>query len=77
MIQKNEKRNEHHKARGWKRKDGLEKKQNQAYQKWKLWHKEDKKLAQHHPASKWQKKKLNLGSLAPKSLLLTTTIYCF
>lgn len=43
----------------------------------KLWHREVKELDQHYPASKWQRNDLNLGSLASKSLLLTTTLYCF
>lgn len=43
----------------------------------KLWHKEVKKLAQHHPASEWQGKNLNLGILPSKSSLITTTLHCF
>lgn len=42
----------------------------------KLWHKV-KKLAQHDSASEWQRKNLNLGILSSKSLLVTTTLYCF
>lgn len=43
----------------------------------KLWHKVVKKLAQHHPASEWQRKNLNLRILPSKSSLITTTLYCF
>lgn len=43
----------------------------------KLWHKEVKNVAQHQPVSQWQRKNLNLASLASVSLLITTTLYCF
>lgn len=43
----------------------------------KMWHKEVKKLAQHHPASEWQGKNLNLGILPSKSSLITPILYCF
>lgn len=43
----------------------------------KLWHKVGNKLAQHQPASEWQRKNLKLRILPLKSLLITTTVYCF